>query len=177
MTLRSGDATDTELATAFQKIGGMIVAASQLDVSISRLIAAMAEMAENPAADMLIHSIDLSRKRQIIESYCSMFSNFGLDFIDRLAKFSKDLKPVIDDRNTVAHGLLKRHDGKLCVSGYAAVRHFRNTGKELRGESPTHILIDAFDAKIARCSRLDKEALLLARLFAALHTKPTLNLD
>lgn len=169
MGLRSEDATDTELATAFQKIGALIVAASQLDVSISKLIAAMAEMAQNPAADMLIHSIDLSRKRQIVESYCSMFAGTGLDFIDRLAKFAGDLKPVIDDRNTAAHGLLKRHNGKLCVTGYAAVRHFRNTGKELRDEHPSHLSIDSFDSKISRCSRLDREAELLTSLFAALH--------
>jgi hypothetical protein len=169
MGLKSEDATQAELATAFQKIGALIVAASQLDVSISRLIAAMAQMAQNPAADMLIHSIDLSRKRQIVESYCSMFAGAGLDFIDRLTKFASDLKPVIDDRNTAAHGLLKRHKGKLCVTGYAAVRHFRNTGKELRDETPTHLSIDSFDSKISRCSRLDREAELLASLFVALH--------
>jgi hypothetical protein len=178
MALKSEDATEAELAEAFQKIGALIVAASQLDVSISKLIAAMAEMAQNPAADMLIHSIDLSRKRQIIESYCSMFDGNGLDApLDRLAKFSEHLRPVIDDRNTAAHGLLKRHDGKLCVTGYAAVRRFRNTGKELRDEHPTHISIDSFDSKIARCSRLDKEAMLLTRLFAALHTKTEINGD
>jgi hypothetical protein len=126
--LKSEDATEAELAEAFQKIGALIVAASQLDVSISKLIAAMAEMAQNPAADMLIHSIDLSRKRQIIESYCSMFDGNGLDApLDRLAKFSEHLRPVFDDRNTAAHGLLKRHDGKLCVTGYAAVRRPRRS--------------------------------------------------
>jgi len=171
MPLKSDDASEAELATAFQKIGALIVAASQLDVSISKLIAAMTEMAENPAADMLIHSIDLSRKRQIIESYCSMFAGTGIDFIDRLTKFAGDLKPVIDDRNTAAHGLLKPHNGKLCVSGYAAVRHFRNTGKELRDEYPTHLSIDSMDSKISRCLRLDREAELLANFFAALHKK------
>lgn len=171
MALRSDDATEAELATAFQKVGALIIAASQLDVSISKLIAAMTEMAQNPAADILIHAIDLSRKRQVIESYCSVFSASGFDFIDRLAKFAGDLKPTIDDRNTAAHGLLKRHNGKLCVFGYAAPRHFRNTGKELRDETPAHLSIDSFDSKISRCSRLDKEAEALTALFTHLHSK------
>jgi hypothetical protein len=171
MGLESQDATPAELATAFQKIGKLIVAASQLDVSISKLIAATVELGKNPAADMLIHSIDLSRKRQIIESYCSMFAGAKIDFIERLEKFSADLKPAIDDRNTAAHGLLKRHNGKLCISGYASVRHFRNTGKDLRDEKPTHLAIDSLDSKISRCLRLDTEAEELTSLFIAAHAK------
>jgi hypothetical protein len=91
----------------------LIVAASQLDVSISKLIAATVELGQTPAADMLIHSIDLSRKRQIIESYCSMFAGTGIDFIERLEKFSTDLitstknpthlKTAIPYRLTVRH--------------------------------------------------------------------------
>jgi hypothetical protein len=178
MALKSDIATEAELAEVCQKIGALILAASHLDIFISQLIAAMTEMAKNSVADMLIHSIDLSRKRQIIESYCSMFDGHGVGApIDRLAKFSRDLGPVIDDRNTAAHGQLTRREGKLCVTGYSAVRRFRNAGKELRDEHPTHISIDSFDSKIDRCSRLQDEAVLLTRVFAALHARSKINGD
>jgi len=169
MGYRSDDATPQELAGAFEKIGALIVGCSQLDVAISHLIAATVEMAENPAADLLIHAIDLSRKRLILDSYCSMFEGSGIEAIARLVKFSAALKDTIDDRNTVAHGLLRRNGGRLCIGSFAAVKQFRNTGKQIREEIPSYLAIADLDGKIARCHRLEREADLLAAVFSGMH--------
>jgi hypothetical protein len=170
MALKSEDATEAELDEACRKIGALILSCSQLDISIKKLITAIADLSDNPASHLLIHSVDLSRKRQIIESYCTMFTGSGLPGIDMLAKFAASLKPVIDDRNTAAHGILKHHAGRLCLGSFTAVKHFWNTGKEMREERPSYLAIADMDGKIARCSRLNHEAEMLVVGFKIMHT-------
>ena len=166
---RSQDAAPQELDNFFRDIGALIVATSQLDVQISKLISAMAEMGENPAAHFLIHAVDLGRKREIIESYCSMFEGAGLSAISDLRRLNGIVKDVAADRNTVAHGVLRKVSGHLAIESFAATRQFRNTAKELRGQRPAAILANELAAKTKKCFRATELADRLTVTFRALH--------
>lgn len=105
--------TPEERALAFETVGRFVHAVSELDLMISALVAALMGLSEVGAHEMLVHSIDLNRKCEILRTIAA-FAPEREEFktVRRIVKFTQRAN---ERRNIAAHGILGEVNGKIAA--------------------------------------------------------------
>lgn len=163
--LRFENLSDEVAEAAYTEIGRFMVAVSALDLEVSRLASAIFEMSDNAFSAILLHSIDLSRKREILSAFASTVPNHT-DMVE-LSALMKAIGDVSTDRNTVAHGIFEFIRAELGLISYAAPKQLKTVAALLTGSEPTLLKIKDLPAKTQKVVRLGRRTMRLREKLAA----------
>ena len=95
-------------------IGRFITSVSDLDAATSVLLGSLVQM-HGEVHDMVLHSIDFNRKREIIKSLALMAPKGAM--MVEIRGLNDRADQLMSTRNAVAHGLLHTQGGKLIIGG------------------------------------------------------------
>ena len=165
--LRFEGLSDADVTSACEAIGRFTVTVSYLDIEISKLMASMFELHRSPFADNLIHSIDLGRKREIINAFAKPLKTSQLA-VD-LAKLASDVGDTVSDRNVVAHGALRLIDDQICIASFGAQSEFRMAAAFAIDGRPSVLRVADLPAKTEKAAGLGLKATRLAAVMRQMH--------
>jgi hypothetical protein len=102
-----------QITDAYREIGRFVTSVADLDAIVSTLLSASTQT-RGEVADLIVHSIDFNRKREILKS---------LRLIGAKADLYKEIMNLVDTadalikkRHIAAHGMIAPQDGKLVIS-------------------------------------------------------------
>lgn len=117
---------DIDLGDGYFLVGKFVTDFSELDFRLSTFITVLFRMGErHDWVDTLIHTIDVSRKCEIVKAFCT-----NMDSFRDIRKTAEKIEKISGVRNIVAHGRLARNDkGQLYLRLQGAGRFLKPSSK------------------------------------------------
>jgi hypothetical protein len=112
--------TETERASAFETLGRFIHAVAELDMMVTALLGAITGIGEIGPHELILHSIDLNRKCELLRTLTGAAPDReDLRAVRRIVKFTQRAN---EKRNIAAHGMLVEHLGKIAMASVTLPR-------------------------------------------------------
>jgi hypothetical protein len=108
-----GDLTEEKLQANLALVGKFIVGASAVDLMTSAILGAVMRMGASGAQELVLHSISLSAKIEILRSIALIQPDS--ERLKHIVKLMKRVETLYAKRNIVAHGFITKIDGEQVV--------------------------------------------------------------
>lgn len=145
------------LLEAERLIGKFILHASYLDMAFSSLLTVVLGMHASPFSEMVVHSVDLNRKREILRSFAGPMK--GNPLAAELNAICDGAGDIASARNAVAHGLLFFDDqNRLSIGSASATAALKRLAADIYGGSTPSLRVADIPAKIKKADLFGKRA-------------------
>jgi hypothetical protein len=120
-----GDISLEERQKQLALVGQFILAASAVDLMTSAVLGAVMRMGANGAQELVLHSIPLSGKIEILRSMLLIQPDSHR--LNQIAKLMKRVETIYSKRNVVAHGFATVIEGERVVVSMTLPKLFKQT--------------------------------------------------